>query len=364
MDTTPLTATHEALGARMTDFAGTRMPLQYPGGIAEEHLAVRERVGLFDVSHMAEFRVSGEGALSFLRFALLNDAKKLKVGRAHYTMIPNDRGGLVDDAYLYHLEDGAWLIVANASNRDVVGERLASLAAGRSDVDVRDVSDRWALLALQGPGAALLLDRLVDVDLTSMRKNDTLTALLGRAPVRLARTGYTGEDGFEVFARPEDAVAVWSALTDAGARACGLGARDTLRLEAGFPLFGHELSGETDPRCTPFAWVVKDKPFAGQDGWSDEPRCRRKLVGLRLLGRGIARQGYRVLRAAGDGAGEVAGEVTSGTISPLTRDSVAFAWLDAELVEIGTEVAVEIRAQHVSATVVDLPFFRPDARVS
>lgn len=351
----------------MTDFAGTRMPLQYPGGIAEEHLAVRERAGLFDVSHMAEFRVSGAGALDFLRFALLNDAKKLRIGRAHYTMIPNDDGGLVDDAYLYHLDEGAWLIVANASNRLTVGERLASLAAGRSDVEVLDVSDRWALLALQGPGAALLLDRLVDVDLTSVRKNDTLPALLGRAPVRLARTGYTGEDGFEVFARPEDAVAVWTALTDAGAEPCGLGARDTLRLEAGFPLFGHELTADTDPRCTPFAWVVKDKPFAGADGWRDEPRCERRLVGLRLLGRGIARQGYRVVRAHDDADrdGEVAsGEVASGTVSPLTRDSIAFAWLDTDLAEVGTEVAVEIRGQRVSATVVGLPFFSPDARVS
>jgi aminomethyltransferase len=359
MDTTPLTATHEALGARMTDFAGTRMPLQYPGGIAAEHLAVRERVGLFDVSHMAELRISGPGARAFLRYALLNDAAKLKVGRAHYTMLPNDRGGLIDDLYLYRLADEDWLIVANAANRAPVGARLAALAEAEGDVEVRDVSDRWALMALQGPGAALLLDRLVDVDLTEVRKNDTLPAFLGEAPVRLARTGYTGEDGFEVFTRPEDAVAAWTAMTEAGAEPCGLGARDTLRLEAGFPLFGHELTGDTDPRCTPFAWVVKDKPFAGRDGWG-EPDCRRRLVGLRLLGRGIAREGYRVLGPDG----EAAGEVSSGTVSPLTRDSIAFAWVDAPLAEAGTEIAVEIRGQRVSASVVDLPFFRPDARVS
>ena len=359
MDTTPLTATHEALGARMTDFAGTRMPLQYPGGIAHEHLAVRERVGLFDVSHMAELRISGSGARAFLRYALLNDAAKLKVGRAHYTMLPNDRGGLIDDLYLYRLADEDWLIVANAANREPVRARLAALAEVHDDAEVRDVSDRWALMALQGPGAALLLDRLVDVELTGVRKNDTLPAFLGEAPVRLARTGYTGEDGFEVFTRPEDAVAAWTAMTGAGAEPCGLGARDTLRLEAGFPLFGHELTGDTDPRCTPFSWVVKDKPFAGRDGWG-EPDCRRRLVGLRLLGRGIAREGYRVLGPDGGAAGEV----TSGTVSPLTRDSIAFAWVDAELAESGTEIAVEIRGQRVSASVADLPFFRPDARVS
>lgn len=359
MDTTPLTATHEALGARMTDFAGTRMPLQYGHGIAHEHLAVREGVGLFDVSHMAEFRIGGDDALAFLRHALLNDAKKLRVGRAHYTMLPNDRGGLIDDLYLYHLAPNDWLIVANAANRAAVAARLHAVAAAFPGAEVRDVSDAWALLALQGPGAALLLDPLVDVDLTSVRKNDTLAALLGAAPVRLARTGYTGEDGFEVFVRPEDAVTVWTTLTNAGAEPCGLGARDTLRLEAGFPLFGHELTADTDPRCTPFAWVVKDKPFAGRDGWG-EPDCRRRLVGLRLLGRGIAREGYRVLDADG---GE-AGVVTSGTLSPLTRDSIAFAWVDAAAVEAGAEIAVEIRGQRVSATVADLPFFRPDARVS
>lgn len=359
MDTTPLTATHEALGARMTDFAGTRMPLQYRQGIAHEHLAVRENAGLFDVSHMAEFRVSGSGALDFLRFALLNDARKLRIGRAHYTMIPNDQGGLVDDAYIYHLAEHDWLIVANAANREPVRERLETVAQRFEEVTVRDVSDRWALLALQGPGAAVLLDRLVTADLTSVRKNDTFSTDLAGMAVRLARTGYTGEDGFELFVRPDHAVAAWTALTDAGAEPCGLGARDTLRLEAGFPLFGHELGPDTDPRCTPFAWVVKDKPYAGDDA-TGIGTCSRRLVALRLLGRGIARQGYRVLHEDG----RVAGEVTSGTVSPLTRDSIAFAWVDADMAETGSDVAVEIRAQQVSATVVDLPFFAPDARVS
>jgi aminomethyltransferase len=199
----------------------------------------------------------------------------------------------------------------------------------------------------------------VEADLAGVRKNATLATRLDGMPVRLARTGYTGEDGFEVFVRPDDAVAVWTALTTGGAVPCGLGARDTLRLEAGYPLFGHELTADADPRCTPFAWVVKDKPFAGDDAYG-APDCARRLVGLRLTGRGVARQGYRVHRPDGD----VAGEITSGTVSPLTRDSIGFAWIDADLAETGSEVAVEIRAQQVSATVVDLPFFAPDARVS
>lgn len=353
MNTTPLTHVHEALGARMTDFAGTRMPLQYPGGIGEEHLAVRERCGVFDVSHMSEFRIDGEDALGFMRYALLNDARKLRPGRAHYSMMPNDRGGLIDDLYVYHLAEHDWLVVANAANRGPVGARFQEIAEGRDGVNVRDVSDDWALLAVQGPGAALLLDRLVDVDLTEIRKNDTLPARLAGRPIRLARTGYTGEDGFEVFSRPDDAVTVWTSLTEAGAVPCGLGARDTLRLEAGFPLYGHELTAETDPRCTPFAWVVKDKPFAGHEGWS-APSCDRRLVGLRVVGRGIARQGYRIL----DQDGGEAGEVTSGTVSPLTRDSIAFAWVRTELAEPGREIDVEIRGQRVSATVTEPPFFR------
>ncbi|MEX2502053.1 MAG: glycine cleavage system aminomethyltransferase GcvT [Trueperaceae bacterium] len=355
MKTTPLTDVHEALGARMTDFAGTNMPLQYRGGISHEHNAVRENAGLFDVSHMAEIRVDGPGARAFLRFALLNDAKKLRAGRAHYTMIPNDQGGLIDDAYLYRLSDESWLLVANAANREAVGDRLAALAREADGVRCTDVSDDWALLALQGPGAAVLLDRLVDADLTAVRKNDTLPTELAGTPLRLARTGYTGEDGFEVFARPADAVGVWNALCEAGAEPCGLGARDTLRLEAGFPLFGHELDPTTDPRCTPFSWVVKDKPFAGRDGWPDVPACERRLVGLRVTGRGIPRQGYRVLNEAG----EAIGSVTSGTVSPLTRDAIGFAWIATERAEVGHEVAVEIRGQSVSATVSDIPFYRP-----
>ncbi len=355
MNTTPLTDVHEALGARMTDFAGTRMPLQYASGIAHEHTAVREGVGVFDVSHMAELRIGGPGALDALRTALLNDAKKLRVGRAHYTMIPNDHGGLIDDAYVYRLTEQDYLLVANAANRGAAYERLAAVAAEVPGANVADVSDEWALLALQGPGAALLLDRRVAADLTAVRKNDTLPTEFDDRPIRLARTGYTGEDGFELFVRPDDAVFVWNELLAEGAEPCGLGARDTLRLEAGFPLFGHELTGDTDPRCTPFSWVVKDKPFAGRDGWPEVPECGRRLVGLRLEARGIPRQGYRVLRRDGTPIGTV----TSGTVSPLTRDAIGFAWVDADAAEVGTEIAVEIRGQATPAVVAEIPFYRP-----
>ena len=355
MPTVPLDAVHEAAGARMTTFAGTRMPLQY-AGIQEEHLAVREHAGLFDVSHMAELRIDGPDALAFLRYALLNDAKKLRVGRSHYTMVPNDHGGLVDDAYLYRLDDADWLLVANAANRHAVADRLQAVATAFEDVQVRDVSDAWALLALQGPAAASLLDRHVAADLTDLRKNDTRATTFHGAAVRLARTGYTGEDGFEIFVPPADVATVWHALIGDGVAPCGLGARDTLRLEAGFPLYGHELDGEHDPRCTPFAWVVKDKPFAGDDGWPSDPSCSRRLVGVRLDERGIAREGYAVRRPGGGAAGTV----TSGTLSPLTRDAILFAWVDADLATTGTPLEVDVRGRAVPATVVDLPFFAPE----
>ena len=362
MKRTSLFDQHLAAGARMVAFAGWEMPIQYASGIHQEHLAVRESAGLFDVSHMGEIEVTGPGALSFLRFATLNDPALLGPGRGQYSMLPNDRGGLIDDLYVYHTtpEDflpDDYLVVCNASNREAVASHLTRLARD-FDADVRDVSDDFGLLALQCPGAALLLGRVTDADVGGLKKNRTLAGTLLGCEVTFARTGYTGEDGFEIFCHPEDAPALWRTLTAAGAVPCGLGARDTLRLEAGFPLFGHELTPETNPRCTDFAWVVKDKPFYGREAiWSRT--CTRQLVGLRLLQRGVARQGYRVLApAAGeDELGDKIGEVTSGTISPLTRDGIAMAWIRKAYSEPGTEVAVEVRAQPLSAVVVKPPFY-------
>ncbi len=351
MKRTPLHDTHVALGARMVDFAGWSMPLQYPSGINQEHIAVRTDVGLFDVSHMGEVRVLGPDATEFLAFATLNDPARLKPGRAQYSMLPNDRGGLVDDLYIYREKDDEYLIVANASNVSAVVDHLKALVEGRA-CHVVDESATWALLALQGPGSALLMGRAVDDDLTALRKNRTLVTYISGVPVKLSRSGYTGEDGFEVFCHPNDAPIVWEILTDGGAAPCGLGARDTLRLEAGFPLYGHELTSTSNPLCTDFSWVVKDKPFFGRERiWGKA--CPRRLVGLRMDERGIPRQGYAVSRD-----GHRIGEVTSGTLSPLTRDSIAFAWVDVADAPEGTTLAVEIRGQEVPATVVKPPFFR------
>jgi aminomethyltransferase len=350
MRRTPLFDLHREAGGRMVDFAGWEMPLHYTDGINQEHIAVRTDVGLFDVSHMAEFRVLGPQATDFLSYATLNDPAKLRPGRAHYTMLPNDRGGLIDDLYLYREKGDEFLVVANAANHAPVAAQLRALSADY-DCHVVDESETWALLAIQGPGSALLLGRHIEIDLTAVRKNRTRTGQISGCPVRLARTGYTGEDGFEIFCHPTDAPIVWEILTEAGAKACGLGARDTLRLEAGYPLYGHEFDERTNPLCTPMAWVVKDKPFFGRAAmWGTT--CSERLVGLRLLERGIARPGYRLLHHGTD-----VGKVTSGTISPLTRESIAFAWIRGDLAEEGTEVQVEVRGQGVPAAVTTPPFF-------
>lgn len=336
----------------MVDFAGWSMPIQYPTGINQEHLAVRNGVGLFDVSHMGEIRVLGAQATSFLQFATLNDPAKLKVGAGQYSMLPNDRGGLVDDLYIYREGDEDYLVVANASNVEAVYAQLKRLAEG-FEVHVVNESDTWALLALQGPGAALLLGRHSEDDVTDLRKNRSLETVISACPVKVARTGYTGEDGFEIFCHPTDAPILWDLLVSAGAVPCGLGARDTLRLEAGFPLFGHEFGPDTNPLCSDYAWVVKDKPFYGRERmWN--PPCERRLVGLKMLERGIARQGYDVYGGAGGGR---IGQVSSGTISPLTRQSIAMAWLREDFSLPGSEVGVEIRGQLVPATVVKPPFY-------
>ncbi|MBA2666335.1 MAG: glycine cleavage system aminomethyltransferase GcvT [Trueperaceae bacterium] len=353
MQRTPLYERHRDLGARLVDFAGWDMPIQYESGINQEHLAVRQDAGVFDVSHMGELRVRGAEAMAFLRYTTLNDVGRLRVGRGHYSMLPNESGGLVDDLYVYRDADDDFLVVANAGNVDTVLDALTAHAADFA-VEIVDESDRWGLLALQGPAAAVRLERVAGMELTSLRKNATRDVDIGGLHVRVARTGYTGEDGFELFTAWDDTPAVWDLLIEDGALPCGLGARDTLRLEAGFPLYGHELTSTTNPLCTPFAWVVKDKPFFGRDAMWGAP-CDQRLVGLKVTGRGIPRQGYTVL----DADGTSVGMVTSGTLSPLTRESIAMAWIDSSLARDGTDLAVVVRAQAVPATVTTPPFYTP-----
>lgn len=360
MKQTPLHDEHVALGARMVAFAGWRMPIQYQG-IQQEHRAVREGAGMFDVSHMGTLRVHGPQAIALLRWATLNNPERLRDGQGQYTLLANDRGGLIDDLYVYRESAENLVVVANAANVDAVLSHLRHLAAvepGPFEVAIDDESAAGALIAVQGPNAVTKLAPLVRGDLVGLGKNRFLDAVFVGMPVRFARTGYTGEDGFEIFCRADLAVRVWRALLAAHVEPCGLGARDTLRLEAGFPLYGHEFGPDTNPLCTPFAWVVKDKPAFGLAALRAAP-CHRRLIGLTVEGRAIPREGYRVL----DRAGTPVGVVTSGTSSPWTRRGIAFAWVDAAVAAVGSTMAVEIRGQPVTATVSPTPFFDRDARV-
>jgi aminomethyltransferase len=350
MKTTPLYQAHLALGARMAPFAGYQMPIQYTS-ITSEHLAVRGLVGMFDVSHMGEFWVRGPEALKFLQFATLNDVSKLKVGRAQYSMLPNEQGGLVDDIYIYRTAESEYLMVVNAANIEKAWVHLNSLTPGFA-VRLENASDFFALIAVQGPRAVAVLQKLSNTDLGSRKKNDTFMGKVLGKWARFARTGYTGEDGYEVFVAPDEARDVWDALLEADVTPCGLGARDTLRLEAGFPLYGHELTDQTSPLCTPFAWVVKSyKEFHGKQALLAAP-CERRLVGVLVEG-GIPREGYRLLKE-----GREVGLLTSGTQSPILKKGIGMAYVEAGLTEVGTVLEVEIRGRLVAATVVETPFVK------
>ncbi|WP_198170603.1 glycine cleavage system aminomethyltransferase GcvT [Deinococcus arboris] len=344
---TPLHAAHLRAGARMVPFGGWDMPVQY-SGLKAEHDAVRTGAGVFDVSHMGEFRVTGEGALAFLQSVTTNDVSKLKAGRAQYNWLPGVQGGLVDDIYIYMVRDGEYLMVVNAGN---IAKDWAHLNAHTQgfDVTLTDESDRWGLLAVQGPKTAELLQPHTDTDLGAKKKNAFFQTKLFGFDVWLARTGYTGEDGFEVFADASEAETVWDKLLAIGLTPAGLGARDTLRLEAGFPLYGHEFSDTIHPLSSTYAWVVKDKAHVGRDHISLAPA--QKLVGLKLE-RVPVREGYPVKVA-----GQVVGHVTSGTSSPTLGHPIAMALVEAAYATAET-FEVEVRGKDHSATRMELPFYK------
>lgn len=362
---TALDAVHRALGATMTDFAGWDMPLRY-GSERDEHQAVRDTAGLFDLSHMGEINVRGPEAGRALDFALVGHLSALAVGRARYTMICQEDGGILDDLIVYRLGETEFMIVANASNAQTVLDAVTERAAG-FDAAVRDDRDAYALIAVQGPNSPAILASLTDADLDGLKYYAGLPGTVAGVPAMIARTGYTGEDGFELFADPAHAEKLWSALTDAGADRglvpCGLSCRDTLRLEAGMPLYGHELTTATTPFDAGLGRVVKfDKAgaFVGRDALEAAAEKAaatppRKLVGLVADGRRIPRAGFPVLAADGS----VIGEVTSGAPSPTLGRPIAIAYLDAGHAEPGTPgVTVDIRGGHEPYQVVALPFYK------
>ncbi|SMB89688.1 glycine cleavage system aminomethyltransferase GcvT [Deinococcus hopiensis] len=344
---TPLYAAHLRAGARMVPFGGWDMPVQY-AGVKAEHQAVRTQAGLFDVSHMGEFRVKGPDAEAFLQRVTTNDVSKLKPGRAQYNWLPNDAGGLVDDIYVYRAGEAEYLLVVNASNIGKDWAHLQTHTAG-FDVQLTDESDLWGLLAVQGPQAETLLQPHIDVDLGQKKKNAFFPAKLFGFGVLLARTGYTGEDGFEVFTDASEAETIWDKLVAVGLTPAGLGARDTLRLEAGFPLYGHEFTEELHPLSSTYTWVAKDKDHVGREHIRKEPPHR--LVGL-TLDRVPVREGYSVLLN-----GVPVGHVTSGSASPTLGHPIAMALVNADVASSDT-FEVEVRGKAHPARRVDLPFYK------
>lgn len=354
---TPLTATHAALGAKLVPFAGYLMPIQYPTGITSEHRAVREKCGLFDVSHMGEFIVRGAGAVDFVNYVTTNDVAALDTGQAHYSTILNDGGTIEDDCLVYRSEDQIMMVV-NASN---AAKDLAHVSREihRFDCTIEDVSDATALLALQGPDAARVLQEFTDTDLSVIGYyHFALGSVAGISGIIISRTGYTGEDGFELYFPNKNAVAVWNALTQSGeVMPAGLGCRDSLRLEMGMALYGNDIDDTTTPLEANLGWLVKLKKgnFVGRDALvrQKERGLHRKLVGFTADERCFPRHGYPVLVN-----GEPSGEVKSGTVSPTLNIPIGTAYVPPASSSPGSQLEIDIRGKRITATVQKMPFYK------
>lgn len=352
---TPLHAWHRQAGGKLVPFAGWEMPVQYGAGVIEEHRAVRERCGIFDVSHMGEFRVTGARALEGLQFLTCNDVSKLTPGRAHYSALTNERGGVIDDIIVYCEAPDRFLLCVNAANTERVGGVLRSHF---SKEELEECSSRYGQVALQGPDAVSVLVEIAGSAALPERAFRHRAATVAGVSCLVARTGYTGEDGVEVFAPWSDTVTVWESFMATGrVTPCGLGARDTLRLEAALPLHGHELSEEISAVESGIGWVVKGEKgaFRGRDVLVRHlaEGAPRRLVGLVVEG-GIARHGD----AVEDRREQVIGHVTSGTKTPTVGKAIALALVAAEHHTIGGALAVRVRGKPLPATVVGLPFYK------
>ena len=352
---TPLNDLEKELGGKMVDFGGWELPVQFTG-IMEEHEAVRTRVGVFDVSHMGEITVKGPQALELLQRTTSNDVAKLGDGRIHYNGLLYPTGGFVDDILVYRMAADDYFVVVNASNTDKDFEWLLEQAKGL-DADVQNLSAQYAQLAIQGPEAESVLQAMTDVPLADMKYYRFGVGIVDGAKAIVSRTGYTGEDGFEIYVAPDDAPRILRKLVEKGVKPCGLGARDTLRLEARMALYGNDIDHTTTPIEADLAWIVKLEKgdFAGRDVLQREKEegPRRKLVGFEMIDRGIARHGYPVV----DGTEEI-GVVTSGTQSPTLKKPIGLAYLPLDKSAQGSEFTVLIRGKEARARVIPTPFYK------
>ncbi|KRO73033.1 MAG: glycine cleavage system protein T [Cryomorphaceae bacterium BACL18 MAG-120924-bin36] len=357
---TPLYDQHVALGAKMVPFAGYEMPVQY-AGVSHEHHVVRQKVGMFDVSHMGEFWVEGADATAFLNSVTSNDVAKLTPGKVQYSCLPNTTGGIVDDLLVYCVNDTKYMLVVNASNMAKDWAWLQQFA-GNFDVLMTDVSEGTALLAVQGPLAAQALQSLTDLDLGAMTYYTFgIGSFAGVSNVVVSATGYTGAGGFEIYIPNAHAAAAWDAIIAAGAplglEPIGLGARDTLRLEMGFCLYGNDIDDTTSPIEAGLGWITKfTKEFTNSAALKaqKEAGVARKLVGIMLLERGVPRHGYPIV----DASGAAVGEVTSGTMAPSLNEAIGMAYVPTASAAPGSTVFVEIRGKALKAEVVSLPFYK------
>lgn len=355
---TPLNEVHRASGAKMVDFGGWDMPVQY-SGLIDEHNTVRNSVGLFDVSHMGEIEIRGPEAATLADYVTTNSVAKLKQGQAQYSGLLYEHGGFVDDILVHKVADDSYFICVNASNQDKDFEHI--VAANKFDCEVEFASDKYAQLAIQGPKALETAQKLTDTPLASVRYYWFTDGMFAGVPARIAHTGYTGEDGFEVYVAPEHAVNVWNAIMEAGKPAgikpCGLGARNTLRLESKMALYGHEIDASISPLEADLAWIVKfDKgDFVGRNALlkQREKGLTRRLVGFEMRGRGIGRDGYEVLRG-----GQPAGWVTSGSPAPTLGRNIGLCYLPIGWANPGEKIEIVVRNQAVEAETVPTPFYK------
>ncbi len=359
MKNTALTSTHEALGAKMVPFAGYNMPVQYEG-VNIEHETVRNSVGVFDVSHMGEFLIEGEHALELIQKVTSNDASKLTIGKAQYSCLPNDTGGIVDDLIVYRVKENTYLLVVNASNIEKDWNWISS----KNDVgaQMRDLSDDYSLLAIQGPKAVEAMQSLTSHDLSAINfYNFIVGDFAGIEHVIISATGYTGSGGFEIYCKNSEVKQVWDRVFEAGTKygikPIGLAARDTLRLEMGYCLYGNDIDDTTSPIEAGLGWITKfTKKFTNSEALEAEKQQgpKRKLIAFELNERGIPRHGYDIV----DGDGKTIGLVTSGTMSPSLNTGIGLGYVPTSLSDLGNTIYIQIRKNAIPATVVKLPFFK------
>ncbi|NLA42057.1 MAG: glycine cleavage system aminomethyltransferase GcvT [Smithella sp.] len=360
MKTTPLYDRHVARNAKMIDFGGWAMPVQYTS-VIEEHRTTRARASVFDICHMGEIEVKGPQALDLLQFSLTRDLAGQKTGQIKLSALLNDRGGIIDDLTVYKMDRDVYMLVTNASTRESDFQRVRSILEEKKfDASLSDVSDKTGKLDLQGPLSEAILQTLTPDDLKTLRFYWFITSQVAGIPAVISRSGYTGEDGFEIYAAADQIGALWDNLMDAGAKAgikpAGLGARDTLRLECGMMLNGQDITEEICPLEIPYAWLLDwNKDFAGKPALAAirEKGIRKKLAGFEMTGRGIARHGYPVTKD-----GREIGHVTSGTFSPTLNKAIGLAFIDAENTAPDTEIAIGIRDAASGAKIVRLPFYK------